>query len=139
MSLLLPALFPSWRFFRTIAPSPRVEYAWLSQPDAEPANWQPARPRPARLDFAMMLRRLLWNPKWNETLYWVSLSERVAHSASAHAADQLGQRLRRDLLENGSAPPQAPFFTYRLIFISRQDGQLQREVIYSSPPIAFAS
>ena len=29
VKLLLPALIPSWRFFSTIAPSPRIEFALL--------------------------------------------------------------------------------------------------------------
>ena len=51
LKLLLPALIPSWRFFDTIAPSPRIEYALLHDPHAA-AAWREFRPRPARPDAA---------------------------------------------------------------------------------------
>ena len=66
LKLLLPALVPSWRFFDTIAPSPRIEYALLRNAEEPPSSddWREFRPRPARQSAIRMLGRLLWNPVW---------------------------------------------------------------------------
>ena len=71
--LLLPALIPSWRFFKTVEPSPRVQ--WTLVQDGE-RKWQEFNPRPEVVSFGRMLRRMVWNPRWNEALFLVSLAER---------------------------------------------------------------
>ena len=113
--LLLPALIPSWRFFRAVAASPRVE-RW------EQGCWRDARPRPAEIGLGRMLRRLFWNPRWNEALFLVSLAERVVEQGSERAAREL---LRR------AAPEGQPL---RLVFVSYSGGALVREVLWEHPP-----
>ena len=40
LKLLLPALIPSWRFFDTIAPSPRIEFTLLKTAQDAPGDWR---------------------------------------------------------------------------------------------------
>ena len=101
LNLLLPALFPSWRFFALIAPAPRIDIA----PQGE--TWQPFRARPARLGAGALAARLVWNPTRNEDLYLVSLSERLIATGSDHAACEIEALLCRYM--------ERPF-RYRVVF-----------------------
>ncbi len=85
VKLLLPALIPSWRFFDTIAPSPRIEFTLLKTADDVPENWQEFRPRPAHLSPGSMLKRLFWNPRWSETLFPVSCTELLMENGRSTA------------------------------------------------------
>ncbi len=69
LKLFLPALFPSWRFFDVIAPSPRIDLAMIDHPEAACDVWRECRPRPARIRMRDIPGRLFWNPAWNESLY----------------------------------------------------------------------
>ncbi len=134
ISLLLPALIPSWRFFKTVAPSPRVEYRLIR--DGQPGAWQEDRPRPAHVSFAMMLRRMLWNPDWNEQLFLVSCSERLIEDPElhgAHSRDEINRRVARLL------PPGEQALQFRLVFISREGAQIVKMVEYESTPVALST
>lgn len=119
VKLLLPVLIPSWRFFQAIEPSPRIE--WL-RADGE---WVPFRARPARVGLGRMARRLFWNPRWNETLYMVSLSERMAEEPTEHSLREIGARLRADLGVRGPVP-------FRLVFVHRKGEDIRRDVTFVS-------
>ena len=82
VSLLLPAIFPSWRFFETAAPSPRIEVACTSCDTDERSNWVEFRPRPQRIAPLTYLKRLFWNKTWNETLFLVVCAERLVTEPS---------------------------------------------------------
>jgi hypothetical protein len=101
LRLLLPALVPSWRFFDAVGASPRVEYALLPGPDPFGAAWAQARPRVARLGLRAMLLRLVWNPDWTESLFLVSLCERLMQASGAgtveHSERELLLRVARGL------------------------------------------
>lgn len=123
-TLLLPALIPSWRFFDVIAPSPRIEYALLPGETA-PGDWREFRPRPERVSLAAMLGRLVWNPRWNETLFLVSCAERLVDEPTAHSEDEIFRRIAADLAD---APE--PWLTFRLVFVHRDI----REVLFQAEP-----
>lgn len=129
LRLLAPALIPSWRFFKEVAPSPRIEYAVLAAPDQIPEVWTSARPRPAHLSFAQMLGRMLWNPRWNETLFMVSCAERLIAAPTDHSAAEIAARLARDL------GPRDGFLRFRLVFVRREGADIVADVEYLSPPI----
>lgn len=131
ISLLLPALIPSWRFFKTVAPSPRIEYRLVAKSFVGP--WQEDRPRPASLSFTQMLRRLLWNPDWNEQLFLVSCSERLIEVPSQHSLDEINSRIAR-LLPSGTEALQ-----FRLVFLSREGGRLVKTVEYESAPVPLSA
>ncbi len=83
-SLILPAIFPSWRFFEEVGPAPVLEVF-------EGGEWHQARPAAPRLGVMAMIRCLLWNPHWNETLYLNSCAERLIVEPTAHAKAVLDQ------------------------------------------------
>lgn len=125
ISLLLPALLPSWRFFKTVAASPRVELR------VDAGDWQEARPIPERVGLARMARRLVWNPRRNEQLYMVSLSERLAEDGRDHARAELERLARRGLTEGER-------FQFRLVFLQREGAQIVKFIDYESPVLPVA-
>jgi hypothetical protein len=133
LPLLLPALIPSWNFFDAIAPSPRIEYALLASPDEPPAAWREARPKPRHVSLPAMLGRLVWNPRWNESLFLVSCAERLADAPTAHSEDEIFARIAAEL------PPDAgPWLTFRLVFVHREGDEIVREATYLAEPRQIA-
>jgi len=128
-SLFLPTVIPSWRFFKTVAPSPRIEYRLIEAGRVE--DWQEDRPRPGHLGLGQILRRMLWNPEWNEQLYLVSCSERLIDEPSQHSVDEINLRVAR-LLPAGQQELQ-----FRLVFVSREQGQIVKLVEYESSPVSL--
>ena len=121
--LLLPVLFPSWRFFREVAESPRIE---LRGPDG---RWTDLTARPSHLPPGAYLRRLFWNRRWNEYLFLMSLSDRLAADPSPELLALLRRRIE-------AWPGAGPGVTFRLVFVSPED----RYVAYvSAPPRASTS
>lgn len=144
LRLLLPALVPSWRFFDAVTASPRVDYVVLAPfedgPDESDPAWQEFRPRPAVVTPTAMLRRLLWNPQWNESLFLVSLAERLIHAATAHTAlhsqRELLLRVARDLHRRGLATKDDSL-QIRLRLVGREGEQEGSAVVYLSAPCAM--
>jgi hypothetical protein len=124
LSLLLPALIPSWRFFKAVEPSPRVQWA------VDAGTWQDYRPRPDRISVWRIVRRLVWNPDWNETLYMVSLAERLTLAPDDQTLTEIWARLGRDIggLDVGADPK----VQFRLVFVSRNTSGLTSEVTFLS-------
>jgi hypothetical protein len=130
LRLILPALLPSWRFFASVGPSPRIDYALLVNASDEPTGWTPFRPRPARRSVAETVWRLIWNPRDNETLYLISCAERILESERARAMEEIAIRIDRAL---AGEQVEAPWLVYRLSLVSRgPDGALQSEVAFIS-------
>ena len=119
LALLLPALIPSWRFFKTVAPSPRLE---ARRGD----DWQPVPPPAMPLGVGAVLRRLVWNPEWNAHLYSVTLSERLLETGDARAAEAL----RDHVAGRMGWPPDETHF--RLILVYRDGGRILRDLVYQS-------
>ena len=122
--LLLPALIPSWRFFREIAASPRIDYR------LEGGDWLRLCPRPQRLSVLQLLTRLVWNPARNEELYLVTLSERLAEAPSRHAIDEINRRMARLV-----AAPIGAQLQFRLTFVEREGQGLVTYELYRSDPL----
>ncbi len=129
LGLLLPALIPSWNFFDVIAPSPRIEYALAPSSAVPQEGWVEFRPRPQRVSALALLRRLLWNPRWNETLFLVSCAERLINAPTDHSQNEIFSRLAAGL---GQA--QEGWLSFRLVFVSREGRAIQREVLFQSAP-----
>ncbi|UWQ42969.1 hypothetical protein K3718_07745 [Leisingera aquaemixtae] len=138
--LLLPALMPSWRFFKSVDPSPRVEWRLLASPSAAPAPWQEFRPRPQRLSPQAVAGRMLWNARWNESLFLVSCAERLTLAPTEHSLREILRRIAAELQR--AQPPGAlqPYLQFRLVFLDRgEDGQLIKAVTYQSEPYLMAA
>ena len=134
VKLLLPAIVPSWRFFDEIVPSPRIQYAILAS-DREPLQeWQEFRVRPRHMPFGKMLGRMLWNPRWNESLYLVSCAERLLEQPTRHSEDEILARVARDpsVASAVEGLPGATFLQFRLMIIRRKGNELVREVVFES-------
>lgn len=129
--LLLPALIPSWNFFDVIAPAPRVEYALLASPGDATGAWQELRPRPQHVSIAAMLTRLVWNPRWNQTLFVMSCAERLAEDRTPeHSEAELFKRIAADV----TADATRPWLCFRLVFVSREGQALTEEVVFQPAP-----
>ena len=133
LRLLLPALIPSWRFFDTIAPSPRIEFALLKTAQDASGDWQEFRPRPARLPISSMLKRLFWNPGWNESLFLVSCAERLMASPKEHSSQEILNRIKAELESKSIDVRATPYLQFRLVFLSREGPQLQKQITFISP------
>ncbi len=133
LKLLLPALIPSWRFFDTIAPSPRIEFTLLKTEQDASGNWQEFRPRPARLPISSMLKRMFWNPGWNESLFLVSCAERLMASPTEHSSQEILKRIKAELERNSIDVMATPFLRFRLVFLSREGSQIQKHITFISP------
>lgn len=134
--LLLPALIPAWNFFDVIADSPRVEFVLLKDPDESPGTWQAFRPPPPTQSPGSILRRLVWNPVWNETLFVVSCAERLMRQPTAHSEDEIFKRIAADLIRGGTSPE--TWLRFRLAFVARDGEALTREVRYEADPRRIA-
>ncbi|MEM9341792.1 MAG: hypothetical protein AAGA87_01980 [Pseudomonadota bacterium] len=108
--LVLPVLIPSWRFFKAIEPSPRVQWAMASDSPV----WLEFRPRPFRVSRLEMIRRLFWNPDWNDTLFVVSCAERIQENPTEHNIAEIKRRISEDVSQGA--------FQFRLVFVHR-DGE----------------
>lgn len=131
LSFILPVLIPSWRFFQTIEPSPRVEWAMVSDVTAMPVKWRAFRPPPLHATPVRMLWRLLWNPDRNEELYVVSCAERIQQEPTVHSIAEIGQRIRRDIAQMDSDVAD-PMFRFRLVFVHRHGARMVQEVVFQS-------
>lgn len=132
LALLLPALVPSWRFFDVIAPSPRIEFVVLKDAEERAENWREFRPRPAHLSIFDMLKRMVWNPRWNEALFLVSCAERLMKSQSEHSVQEILGRIERDLRGAGFDCAGSPYLQFRLVFLYRDGAVIEREVTFVS-------
>lgn len=138
LALLLPALIPSWNFFDVIAPSPRIEYALAPSAKPPAEGWTAFRPRPQRTPLSVMLARLLWNPRWNQSLFLVSCAERLINAPTDHSQDEILARIAADLRREGAGRADAGWLSFRLIFVSREGETIQSEVLFQSAPRALA-
>lgn len=137
LKLLAPALLPSWRFFDTIAASPRIEFTRLVALEEAADGWQAFRPRPQSLSLGEILRHLVWNPRWNETLFLTSCAERLLENPTEHSVTEISTRIAANL-NRATSDGGAAFFRFRLVLISREGEALQKEIAYVSPRQAVA-
>jgi hypothetical protein len=131
---LLPALLPSWRFFDSIGPSPRLEFCLLQHAADTPLQWLRFRPVVQRMTVPAQLRSLLWNPRGNEALYLLSSSEKLLQRQSIAAQMEIAQRMTAAFSSGEIATaPQHRFFVFRLLEIERGDDGLLAQVSFESP------
>ena len=142
IKLLLPALIPSWRFFKTIQPSPRVQWQMLREmpaaEDQSSGSWREFRPRPQSLSLPAMVGRMFWNANWNESLYLVSLAERITTQPTSHSVDEVFRRVENEIVQTISANERLRFLRFRLVFVYRDKDQLVEEITYLSPVRAIS-
>ncbi len=140
LNLILPVIFPSWRFFSGIGPSPRIEYAFLESESAEADEWFEFRPLIERVGFKRGLFRLFHNPEWNETLYINTCAERLFEGHSSMREQEIMRRLLEAVRNNVIATkPNYPFFTYRLVALMREEKGIVKTVTFTATPVHLLS
>lgn len=132
LKLLLPAIIPSWRFFDIIAPSPRIEYARLTHIGEEVLIWQEFRPRPSSLSIPSILKRMFYNPHWNENLFLMSCAERLLAHPTRHSLDEIFKRLTTELSKDPDQLMDTPYLQFRLVVLFRQDNEIIKNIAYVS-------
>ncbi|MGD9843441.1 MAG: hypothetical protein AB7F79_04935 [Steroidobacteraceae bacterium] len=133
LQLVLPALIPSWRFFDTIVASPRIQYALLDTEQYIITDWREFRPRPARVSLATMLRRMIWNPQWNEFLFMMSCAERIMERYTEHSETEILMRISNDWLHNKLPTHAAAHqLQFRLVFVERQGQEITQDIRFVS-------
>lgn len=145
LKLLLPAILPSWNFFDIIAPSPRIQYALLNADHLVVSDWCEFRPRPKHVSFWKMLRRMLWNPRWNESLFMMSCAERIMEQSTPqavqHSEREILERIYKDLIidsfdTNCNIESELQF---RLELIQRHGGKIENTICFYSSIATFES
>lgn len=130
LSLLLPTLFPSWRFFQTVGPSPRIEYRIVQNGQA--SDWAQSHPLPEHVSALQMLGRMLWNPARNTQLYMVSLAERLVSGIHDHSEAELNRLIQEQVLATQGQ------LQFRLMFLTPEGDQITAAVVYESTPIELS-
>lgn len=78
-----------------------------------------------------MLTRLVWNPRWNQTLFVMSCAERLAEDRTPeHSEAELFKRIAADV----TADATRPWLCFRLVFVSREGQALTEEVVFQPAP-----
>jgi len=139
--LLLPAIIPSWRFFDVIAASPRIQYVLLNKQSENLSEWQEYTARLRQLNPITILKRLFWNPHWNEYLFLVSCAERIIANQNLssgvidnhHSEIEILKRIYRALFSHkNSFDDKGLYLQFRLLIVNRENTQTPVEVIFYS-------
>lgn len=130
--LLLPVFIPSWKFFNRIAPSPRIEFSLGAPVLDETSQWQELCLRPKQLSVIDFVKSIFYNPRWNEALYIMNCAERLVIDPNKHCVEEIMRRIRTELEHRGMDLKSTPYLQFRLIVISREGNELQKEILFSS-------
>lgn len=140
LNLVLPVIFPSWRFFSSIGPSPRIHYAFLEDENSEPQEWIEFRPIPQRIRFLSRLRNLFYNPEWNEKLYMNTCAERLFEAYSPMRDQEIMARLIAAYNSGEIASAnEVSYITYRISALMREGNEVIQQVTFTSQPALLAS
>ena len=132
IKLILPVLFPSWRFFSRIGPSPRLEYGFGNQP----SRWHEFRPRPQGVHWLTGLRRLFHNPQWNEYLFVTCCAERLLEEPTQLLVDEIFARLLWAIAKGEIAVPKGDDrLSFRVLIVERSATGLTHSPAYIASPI----
>ena len=136
--LLLPIIFPSWRFFSSIGPSPRIEVGFGVDKNSELREWLSFRPLPKRINFTLGIQQLFHNPLWNERLYINTCAEHLFDGYSEFRERDIGQRLvsaalNKEIVFDG----EFQYLVFRIRALETDVGQLRDGVVFISKPFAL--
>lgn len=130
--LLLPIFIPSWKFFNRIAPSPRIEFALLKSEKEESCNWQELILRPKQISTINFIKSIFYNPDWNDSLYIMNCAERLVLDPTEYCIQEIMKRIEADLEKKSADLETTPYLQFRLIVISREANELQKEILFTS-------
>lgn len=128
LRLILPVLFPSWRFFNSIGPSPRIMLRFNDD------QWQEYRPKPATLKFWERLGTLIYNPVGNKTLFVHSCAVRLFDEIDPSAVENIFLALAQAITLQRLQPPDAlATLTWRVEQLNwTSEGKIAASVMYTS-------
>ncbi len=140
LKLFLPIFFPSWRFFSSIGPSPRIQYAFLADIGEVPEVWQSFLAQKPRVTFFQGIGRLFHNPGWNESLYMNTCAEHFFEIHSEFREQEIMRRLLRRISQGSiQAPESAEYLVFRINAVIRENHILTEEHIFTSRPARLLS
>ena len=138
LKLILPVLFPSWRFFSSIGPSPRIHIAFSNNDHDEPTHWQEFRPIPQKLSFKEGVFRLFHNPRWNETLYINTCAERLFESYSDMREQEIMRRVVAAINSREINPDaDSTFVRFRISAVIREGNLITQPTTFVSKVASF--
>lgn len=136
LKLILPVIFPSWRFFSSIGPSPRIHYAFLQNENDEPQEWFEFRPRPGKVSFKESLCRLFHNPHWNETLYLNTCAERLFEGYSEMREQEIMTRILAAVTAKQIAvAADSSYLVYKISAVIREAQVITQPVTFVAKPV----
>lgn len=138
LKLILPIFFPSWRFFSSIGPSPRIDVGFVADKNSEPQEWLLFRPLPKKVNFTLSLQQLFHNPLWNERLYINTCAEHLFEGYSEFREREIGQRLvaaalSKEIVVDG----EFHYLVFRIRALEFEAGQVRDDVVFVSRPFAL--
>jgi hypothetical protein len=134
-SLLLPVLFPSWRFFSSIGPSPRILLTFLSDETEIPKTWESFNSRPMRIGVLQSLRNLFCNPKWNEMLYMNTCAEHLVDEYSVMREKEIATRVLASVRRGDIASAvDAQYLVFKIDLVTREHQEIVQEAAFISRP-----
>jgi hypothetical protein len=138
LKLFLPILFPSWRFFSSIGPSPRIHIAFSNNENDDSVNWQEFRTIPQSVSFKEGLLRLFHNPRWNETLYINTCAERLFEAYSEIREQEIMRRILTTI-QSGEINPDANsvYVRFRISAVIREGKVVTQPITFVSKAINF--
>ncbi len=131
LKLLLPILIPSWRFFKEIAPSPRIEYRLLRSTTDE-GLWQRLELRPKKLTILQTIKSLFFNPYWNEALFITNCAEQLIINYTEFGEQEIAKRIISILERRQLDLKSSPYLEFRIVFLSKHDSKLEENVLFTS-------
>lgn len=138
LKLFLPVLFPSWRFFSSIGPSPRIHYALLQAEHDEPHQWLEFRPKPIHIPLKKKLWLLLHNPQWNEQLYINTCAEKLFEGYSEIREQEIMRRILAAIsAQEIFVSPDDKYVVYRVSAVMREGQEVKQQVTFVSIPVQF--
>lgn len=81
-----------------------------------------------------MLKRMLYNPTRNETLFVASCAERMIKNEQeyrSHSISEIFARIEQDIAA-GSMKQEGQYLQFRLAFITRQKEGLEKHILFVS-------
>jgi len=133
LQLLLPALVPSWKFFKSIQPSPRVQWRLIANAEDTDSQWNEFYLRPDKVSWSETVLRVFWNGQWNEKLFMVSLAERLTAYPNNAGVDEIFRRIKAEI-KSRALVDDASNLQFRLLHVFRAGDEIVSEVTFLSAP-----
>jgi hypothetical protein len=139
LKLLLPILFPSWRFFSSIGPSPRIDVGFIPEENAEPLEWIALNQLPKKISFADTVTRLFYNPEWNAQLHLNTCAEHLIENHLEFYEQEINRQLLAAIAKHKiTVPSNNTHIKFRIRTLEYEE-QLQETIVFVSNPVLLTS